>query len=132
MFFDNGCHSTFSLYYHLIVVVKYRKRVIDDAVSARLKEIFEYIQPTYQVCVEKWNHDRDHVHMLFAASPSTDLTKFINVYKSASSRLIKQEFPQVKQQLWKEHFWSRGFCIISVGDTPIEVLRRYIDYQGQQ
>ena len=51
--------------------------------------------------------------MLFSAHPKSELTKFLNAYKSASSRLIKKEFPEIRQKLWKEYFWSRSFCLIS-------------------
>ena len=37
---DNNAHSVFLLYYHLIMVVKYRRKVIDDVISNRAKEIF--------------------------------------------------------------------------------------------
>ena len=95
-------HSVFSLNYHLVLVVKYRRKVIDDTISARLREIFEYIQPTYNITLQEWNHDQDHVHVLFSAHPKSELTKFLNAYKSASSRLIKKEFPQIQKKLWKE------------------------------
>lgn len=101
------------LYYHLVLVVKYRRKVFDDIVSARAREIFEYIAPKYGITVEEWNHDMDHVHVLFCAQPKSELSKFINAYKSASSRLLKQEFPQIRQKLWKEYFWSRSFCLLT-------------------
>lgn len=131
MVLENNNHSVFSLHYHLVFVVKYRREVIDDSISARLKEIFEYIQPSYNITLQEWNQDQDHVHILFSAHPKTELTKFINAYKSASSRLIKKEFPEIRQSLWKEYFWSRSFCLISVGGAPIEVLRQYIESQGE-
>ena len=64
--------SEFSLHYHLIFVVKYRRKVIDDTISMRLKEIFEYIQPSYNITLQEWNHDKDHVHILFSAHPKTE------------------------------------------------------------
>jgi len=45
------------MYYHLILVVKYRRKVIDDKISARLKEIFDYIAPNYGLSVEEWNYE---------------------------------------------------------------------------
>ena len=99
---DNNNHSVFLMYYHLVLVVKYRRKVIDDVISYRLKEIFEYIAPNYNITLQKWNHDKDHIHVLFKAQPNTELSKFINAYKSASSRLIKKEYQQIKQNLWKE------------------------------
>ena len=127
---DNNAHSVFLLQYHLVLVIKYRRQVFDDGISSRAKEIFEYIAPNYNITLEEWNHDKDHVHILFKAHPNTEISKFINAYKSASSRLLKKEFPQIKQKLWKEHFWSQSFCLLSAG-APIEVIRQYIETQGE-
>lgn len=111
MKFDSNKHSVFLLYHHLILVTKYRRDVIDEKISKRLKEIFEYIQPNYNITLVEWNHDKDHIHVLFKATPTTPLSKFINAYKSASSRLIKKEFPEIKQKLWKEYFWCQEVIV---------------------
>ncbi len=129
---DNNNHSVFLLYYHLVLVVKYRKNVIDETISERLKEIFVYITPRYNIDLQEWNHDHDHVHILFKAHPNSELSKFINAYKSASSRLIKKEYPQIKEALWKEYFWSRSYCLLTTGGAPIEVIKRYIESQGEK
>lgn len=50
---DNNQHSVFLLYYHLIMVVKYRRKVIDNDISKRAKEIFEYIAPKYGIVIEE-------------------------------------------------------------------------------
>ena len=125
-------HSVFSLNYHLVLVVKYRRKVIADDISKRLKEIFEYVQPSYNITLAEWNHDVDHIHVLFSAHPNTEISKFLNAYKSASSRLIKKEFPEIRTKLWKEYFWSRSFCLISTGGAPIEVIKQYIESQGEK
>jgi putative transposase len=129
---DTNAHSVFLMYYHLVFVVKYRKKVINDKISSRLKEIFEYISQNYNIILQEWNHDIDHVHILFKAHPNTELSKFINAYKSASSRLIKKEFPEIRQKLWKEFFWSRSFCLLTTGGAPIEVVKKYIESQGEK
>lgn len=129
---DTNCHSVFLMYYHLVFVVKYRRKVIDKDISARLKEIFEYIAPNYNIELQEWNHDNDHVHILFKAHPNSKLSIFINAYKSASSRLIKKEFPDIRQKLWKEYFWSKSFCLLTTGGAPIEIVRKYIESQGEK
>ncbi len=129
---DNNNHSVFLMYYHLVFVIKYRRKVIDDKISNRLKEIFEYIAPKYNIDLQEWNHDKDHVHILFKAQPNSELSKFINAYKSASSRLIKKEYPIIKKFLWKEYFWSRSFCLLTTGGAPIEAIKRYIESQGEK
>ena len=129
---DTNNHSVFLLFYHLILVTKYRKKVIDNVISDRLKEIFLYTAPKYNVTLQEWNHDKDHVHILLKSHPNTELSKFINAYKSASSRLIKKEYPVIKKALWKEYFWSRSFCLVTSGGAPLEVLKRYIESQGEK
>lgn len=129
---ESNNHSVFLMRYHLVLVVKYRRRVFTDEISARARGIFEYIAPKYGITVEEWNHDMDHVHVLFRAQPKTELSKFINAYKSASSRLLKQEYPQIRRQLWREYFWSRSFCLLTTGGVPIEVIRKYIEQQGER
>ena len=105
---DHNAHSVYLMYYHLIMVVKYRRKVINDPISERAKEIWEYIAPRYGIVLEEWNHDIDHVHVMFRAQPKTELSKFINAYKSASSRLLKKEHPEIREKLWKEAFWSQS------------------------
>ena len=124
-------HSVFSIHFHLILVVKYRKKVIDERISERLKEIFGYIQNNYNIVLEEWNHDIDHVHVLFRSEPNSNISKFINAYKSASSRLIKKEYPSIKSRLYKEAFWSQSFCLISTGGANIETIKKYIESQGE-
>lgn len=86
---DTNNHSVFILHYHLIMCIKYRNKVIDDNISNRLKEIFEKIAPAYNITLEEWNHDTDHVHVMFCAQPKTERRKFINACKSANHRLLK-------------------------------------------
>ena len=129
---DNNRHSVYLVYYHLILVVKYRRKIIDDAISNRGKEIFLYIAENYGITLEEWNHDADHVHIMFRAQPKTELSKFINAYKSASSRLLKKEYPEIRKKLWKEAFWSQSFCLLTTGGAPIETVRQYIESQGER
>ena len=129
---ESNNHSVFKLRYHLILVVKYRKKVFDDTLSERAKAIFERLASGYNVNLIEWNHDHDHVHILFSAHPNSELSKFINAYKSASSRLLKKEFPKIRTRLWKEYFWARSFCLLTAGGAPIETIRAYIESQGEK
>jgi len=129
---DTNAHSVFSLHYHLVLIIKYRRRAIDDAINKRLKEIYLYIAPNYNITVVEWNYCADHLHILYKGHPNTEHTKFINAYKSASSRLIKKEFPTVREKLWKEYFWSRSFCLLTTGGVSIEIIKEYIQSQGER
>ncbi|GAA2774662.1 IS200/IS605-like element ISEfa4 family transposase [Streptomyces virens] len=126
---DSNNHSVF-LMYHLVLVVKYRRKVIDDTISDYAKNKFVSLSEKYNITLVEWNHDMDHVHILFKAQPNSELSTFINAYKSASSRLIKKDFPHVRKKLWKEMFWSRSFCLLTTGGSPIEVVKNILKIKG--
>ena len=108
MLLDTNNHSVFLLHYHLIMCIKYRSNVIDDVISNRLKEMFVKMAPAYNITLEEWNHDIDHVHILFRGHPNTAISKFINAYKSASSRLIKKSIRILKSIFGRKRFGVRA------------------------
>lgn len=105
---DTNNHSVFMLHYHLIMCVKYRNKVIDNTISNRLKEIFVKIAPTYNITLEEWNHDIDHVHILFRGQPNTEISKFINACELSPTcrgggfvrRLVFKFPPKIRQPLF--------------------------------
>lgn len=129
---DSNNHSVFLLNYHLVLCIKYRRKVLDHDISDYARSMFERIGADYRITITEWNHDLDHIHVLFKAHPNSELSKFINAYKSASSRLIKRDYPHLKQKLWKEYFWSQSYCLITVGGAPLDVLKTYIQSQGKE
>lgn len=132
MEFKSNNHSVFALHFHLILVVKYRRNVINDRISESLGIVFKNICDNYHIELEDWDHDIDHVHILFSSHPNTNISRFVNAYKSASSRLIKKEFPEIRNKLWKSQFWSRSFCLISTGGATIDAIKKYIESQGEK
>jgi putative transposase len=114
------------------MTTKYRRKVIDDDVCEFLKNKFIDISVNYMIDLEEFNHDQDHVHILFRAHPNTDLSTFINAYKSASSRMVKKNYPKVKEKLWKEMFWTRSYCLLTSGGVTTDIIRRYIEKQGSK
>jgi len=127
---DTNKHSVYSLKYHLVLIVKYRKKVIDQEKCEFLESVFRRIGEKNGVSVIEWDCGNDHVHVLFKAKPSTCLSKFINAYKSASSRLIKKNFLELKKDLWKGYFWSRSYFLSSVGGATLDTVKRYIENHG--
>lgn len=69
---------------------------------------------------------------MFRGQPNTEISKFINAYKSASSRIIKKEFPKIRKSLWKETFWSQSFCLLTTGGVTIDIIKQYIQSQGKK
>lgn len=124
-------HSVYNITLHLVLVVKHRHDAISDVISNRIREIFEYIGLSHDVELIEWNHAKDHIHTILSISPSTNLNKYVNATKSASSRLIKKEFPEVISKLWEGIFWTKGFYVNSIGSTKTNVVKDYILQQGE-
>lgn len=118
--------------YHLTLVVKHRRKVISNKIQDKLIEIFNYIAPNYNITLSEANGKDDHIHILFKAHPNSEISKFINAYKSASSRLVKKLFPEVREKLWKETFWSQSFFLVTIGEVTLDVVKSYINSQGEK
>ena len=109
---DYNAHSVYLMYYHLIMVVKYRRKVIDNPISERAKEIWEHIVPRYGIVLEEWNHDINHVHVMFRAQLRTELSKFINAYKSARKPSERKSiehsisFPDLSDRRTEDTSWQ--------------------------
>lgn len=99
MNFDTNNHSVFMLHYPLIMWIKYHNKVIKDKRPNRLRELFAYIAPKYNITLEEWNPDMDHVPVLFRGQPNTEISKFINAYQSTSNQRIKKEFSEIGKSL---------------------------------
>lgn len=124
-------HSCYKLTYHLVVVTKYRNKVINKDILERLNDIFKCIMEESWKCnILEFNGEEDHVHVLFEAPPQVELAKLINNIKTVSSRRIRKEFEtHVNKFYWKPYFWSNSYLILTTGGATIDVIKRYIKEQ---
>lgn len=96
----------------------------------RLKEIFAHVCSKQKSNLIEFNGESDHVHLLISYSPDTLISQLVASLKSASSRIIRQEFKtEVTQYYWKPLFWHDAYCAISCGGAPLEVIKQYIENQ---
>lgn len=132
--FDKNSHSVYTLNYHLVQCIKYRRKVLDSQeIIEELKSRTHKIADVYGIDILSMETDLDHVHILFKAKPQTDLIKFINNWKSATSKAIQNRFgDSFKDRLWKNKFWSDSYCLITTGQTTLEQVRKYVEGQGER
>lgn len=72
---DTNNHSVFLLYYHLVLITKYRRQVIDNEISNYAKATFEKISESYHITLVEWNHDKDHVQYYVQSSTKNSIDK---------------------------------------------------------
>ena len=125
----NNC--VFSLCYHLITVIKYRQKVFtDDKIISELKTITENISKDFDVEIIEQECGDDHIHILFRAKPTLDITKYINILKGHSSRAIREKYKSfLKNKLWGDNFWSPSYFLATTGNVTIDILKEYVQNQ---
>ena len=128
---DHTGNAVFSLYYHFITVVKYRKKIfISDDIISYLKEIVCKIAEEKSVEIVEQECGLDHIHIIFKTKPATDLPNFINYLKGRSSRLLRQKYSQVfKKKLWGDALWSPSYFLATSGNVTIDILKKYVEDQ---
>jgi putative transposase len=125
-----GRHCVFLLHVHLVFVTKYRRHVFQARHLDRLAEIFASVCSDFRTNLVEFNGDSEHVHLLVEYAPTLCVTRLVNSLKGVSSRLLRQEFPELRQHYWRaQRLWSRSYFAGSVGGAPLEVLKRYIEDQ---
>jgi len=127
---DKSSHAVFSLQYHLVLVIKYRRKALcDETIRERLKNVVWGLAGQLGVEIIAQEPAEDHIHVLFKAKPSTDLVKTVNTLKGVTARLLRKEFPQLKELLWGGSFWSGSYFLASTGQVSLDVLKKYVEEQ---
>ena len=126
-------NSVFQLRYHLVLVTKYRRPVLNEEMRDRLREIFSNLLDTWRCELIEFGGEEDHIHLLIEAHPAMDLSRMINNLKTVSSRRIRKQFPeQVAKYYWKPVFWHSAYFIGSVGGATLDTVRKYVESQGEK
>jgi len=131
--FDKNAHSVYALTYHLVQCIKYRRKVLDfPEIIDELKQRTHNLAESYGIEIVAIETDLDHLHILFKAKPQTDLIKFINNWKSSTSKSLRNKFQeQIKDRLWKNIFWSSSYCLITTGQVTLNQVKKYVESQGE-
>jgi putative transposase len=120
-------HILYSCIYHVVFCPKYRRKVLVDGVDIRLKEIVYQVATELSCEVMEIEVMPDHVHILCEVDPQFGVHKFVRRVKGRSSRLLRQEFPQLKSKL--PTLWTNSYFVSTVGGAPIAIVKQYIEAQ---
>ena len=126
-------HSVYHCEYHVVLVTKYRKAIINEGIFAYIKQKLAEITEHYPtICFKTVNHDKDHIHLHLAIPPTMAVGKAVGIIKQNTSRQLKQKFPFLKEVYWgTDGVWSEGYFVSTVGINEA-IIRAYIENQGQQ
>ncbi|AFC70636.1 IS200/IS605 family transposase [Rickettsia australis] len=101
---------------HIIWIPKYRKRVLTGKVAERARDLLRRICMEHAVHIISSKVACDHVHMFISYRLQITLSKLVQYLKGSSSRILLQEFANLRKQFWGNHFWARGYMAVSLGN----------------
>lgn len=120
-------HSAFSLHYELVLVSKNKKQIFRDEIANFCIDTFKKISENYQVFFTDVHYEQDHMHFKFEAYPTTNLYKFINAFKSASSRKIKNNYDDIREMLNSGALWEANYFLMTVGINSQDLVLHYLE-----
>jgi putative transposase len=132
MSYRKTAHSVYDLKYHIVWITKYRKPILQGAIGLRVRELIRQTCASLDVYIEKGHVARDHVHLLVSVPPDLAVSELVQRLKGRSSRLMMQEFGELKRAYWGRHLWARGYFVASTGNVTDAIIAEYIEKQGQQ
>ena len=127
--YRRGRSVVYALHVHLVFVTKYRRRVLDEAATATLRTIFARVCEDFGAELRACDGEDDHVHVLVEYPPTVLLPTLVNSLKGVSSRLLRQQRPDIVRRYWKNVLWSPSYFAASCGGAPLDIIRRYVEQQ---
>jgi putative transposase len=122
-------HYIFKLHVHWVFVAKYRRRVFDARAIDVLRGIFADVCSDANATLVQMDGEDDHVHLLVQYPPKVAVSSLVNSLKGVSSRLLRQQRPDIRKCYWKGVLWSPSYFASSCGGAPISIVRQYIEQQ---
>ena len=123
--------AVYNLKIHLVIVSKYRYKVINFSMLKRLEEIFTATCAKWDCTLLEFNGEADHIHALIDLNPKVAPSKFVNNLKTVSSRLIRKEFSEHLSRFYKKPvLWSIGYAVNSCGGATLDKIKDYIKNQN--
>ena len=124
-----GSHTKHRHMYHIVWIPKYRKRILKDDLANRLDDLLRECAAINKWQIHELNIQTDHVHMLVQLKPNISVSKAVQFFKGGSSKVIRDEFPELREFLWGDSFWADGYFSETVGQVNMDVIREYIQNQ---
>jgi len=129
---DAGAHTVHNLYYHIVWVPKYRRRVLEGKVGERARQVIVEVAEKYGYYADELKVNPDHIHLLVRLEPKMALPDVVRTLKSLTARALFEEFPEIKRFLWNGSLWGNGYCVNTVGGLNLDAVRHYIREEQEE
>jgi REP-associated tyrosine transposase len=131
MSYRKTAHSVYDLKYDIVWITKYRRPILRGEIGKRVRELIRQTCASLDVYIVKGHVSKDHVHLLVSVPPNLAVSELVKRLKRRSSRLMLEEFGEVRKVYWGRHLWAGGYFVASSGNVTDEVIAEYIEKQSQ-
>lgn len=130
---QNLTHARTCVYnvnYHIVWSTKYRRKVLNSKIEARLKEILIEVSKDKGFIIHEMEvGECDYIHLFVSAHPKLSISYIAKMMKGISGRLLLREFPEIEQKLWNGELWNPSYYVETIGSVSEENIKRYIQNQ---
>ena len=126
-----GRHVVYALHAHLVFVTKYRKDALSELAIGDLRTIFAKVCKDFEADLIECDGEDDHVHLLIVYPPKLALSKLVNSLKGVSSRLLREDRPEVRGRYKDGVLWSPSYFVASCGGAPLSIIAEYVKSQRE-
>ncbi len=114
--FKKLSHTIWHCQYHVVWTPKYRLRILDSAVGEEVARCIKAFSEQKSCDVIGLNVQRDHVHLVVMVPPKLSISEYMRIIKGHTAIRVFNKFRNLKKKpYWGNHFWSRGYCVDTVG-----------------
>ena len=125
-----GRGYVYSIQYHIVWCVKYRRRILSGQIEKDLFEILNNIAKDNGFEILECNSDLDHIHLLVNCNPQIYIPNMLKALKGVSAHLLMKKYKeQLKDKLLDEHLWNPSYYIATVSENTEDQIRQYIQNQ---
>ena len=121
-------HVKWDCKYHVVIVPKYRRRKFYGSLRSKIGEILRQLCRQKEIELLEGKAMPDHVHMLLIVPPKYSIANTVGFLKGKSAIRINRDLGGVKGSLYGRAFWSRGYCVSTVG-LDEAMIQEYIQNQ---
>ena len=118
-------HSKWDCKYHVVFIPKYRRKALFAELRRHLGTVFRALTEQKESQIEEGHLMPDHVHMLISIPPKFAVANVVGFIKGKSAIHIARTFMERKRNFVGQHFWARGYFVLTVGRDEA-VIRKYI------
>ena len=126
-----SAHVVYQCSYHLVWTPKYRYRILQGEIKEFVERKIRAVCEWKRVEILEMTIMPDHVHMVAIIPPKLAISELMGILKGKTAIAVFQQHKKLRTKTyWGNHFWSRGYCVTTVGMDE-EKIRRYVKYQEE-